>query len=192
MALKWYQDPEWSNLILEQAAEDTLAKTRMYNADADVWRLLKPFDLGMATIPVGGAVNYQYWNVVAIPAATPTVVIAYRMPAGIGITLMGLWCTGVGDLGQGAVYIVRVNNVDRCEIPLRHHIPGKGGAFGFDTNGLYGDWAVRIIALEQFVFLRQNDQVQHIFFTKHGFSGQLEWFPIAVVAGNRKQLLVAE
>lgn len=189
MSLKYYQGPEWSAWILEQAAEDTLAKTRQYNADADVWRMLRPEDLGMATIPVGGVLPKRYFQAVVLAALTATVVIRFRVPAGIGITFMGLWCSSIRGLGMGAVYEIDVNTVKRCQIPLRGQKPAN---FGFTTTGLYGDWWMRTIVLEQFVFVRQNDLVDLSFFSKHGFTGQLEFFPIAVIAGNRKQLLVAE
>ena len=192
MSMKHYQDPEWSSMILEQAAEDTLAKTRQYNADADVWRLLRPEDLGVATTPAGGVVAKNYYQAVAIPAAVATVIIAFRVPAGLGITFLGMWLSaygGVGDLGMGSVYEVDVNTVKRQEIPLRGE---KAHTYGFDTSGHFQDMWVRSICLEQFVFVRQNDWVQINLFCKHGYTGQIEFWPIAVVAGNRKQLLVAE
>jgi hypothetical protein len=192
--LKHYQDPEWSAWILEQAAEDTLAKTRQYNADADVWRLLRPEDLGVATLPVGGVVNKNYYQAVALPAAVATVVIRFRVPAGIGITFMGMWISGyagVGDLGMGDVYEVDVNTVKRQEIPLKGE---KTRIHAVDVRqaGAFLDIWQRSIALEQFVFVRQNDLVEIAFFCKHGYTGQIEFWPIAVIAGNRKQLLVAE
>lgn len=189
MSLKYYQGPEWSAWILEQAAEDTLAKTRQYNADADVWRLLRPEDLSMADIPTGGVLEKRYFLTVTIPPLTATTVIQFRVPAGIGITFMGLWTTSVGDFGMGAVYEVDVNRVKRCEIALRGE---KEPVFGFTTAGAFGDWWMRTISLEQFVFVRQNDLVQLNFYCKHGYTGQIEFWPIAVIAGNRKQLLVAE
>ena len=189
MSLKYYQGPEWSAWILEQAAEDTLAKTRQYNADADVWRMLRPEDLGMATTPTNGVQPKQYFLTVTIPPLAATAVITFRVPAGIGITFMGLWCTSVGDLGMGAVYEIDVNTVKRCQIPLRGQKPAN---FGFTTTGAFGDWWMRTITLEQFVFVRQNDLVSLNFYCKHGFTGQIEFWPIAVIAGNRKQLLVAE
>jgi len=189
MSLKYYQGPEWNAWILEQAAEDTLAKTRQYNADADVWRILRPEDLGVATLPVGGVLAKNYFQAVVIPPLVATAVITFRVPAGIGITFMGLWCTSVGGLGMGAVYEIDVNTVKRCQIPLRAQKPA---VFGFTTTGAFGDWWMRTITLEQFVFVRQNDLVDINFFCKHGFTGQLEFWPVAVIAGNRKQLLVAE
>ena len=192
MSLKHYQDPEWSAWILEQAAEDTLAKTRQYNADADVWRLLRPEDLGVAVLPVGGVVAKNYYQAVAIPAAVATVVIRFRVPAGIGITFMGMWMSsygGVGNLGMGAVYEVDVNTVKRQEIPLHGE---KSRMYGFTTAGAFADEWVRSICLEQFVFVRQNDLVEIAFYSKHGYTGQIEFWPIAIIAGNRKQLLVAE
>ncbi|MCJ7767545.1 hypothetical protein MUP79_04065, partial [Candidatus Bathyarchaeota archaeon] len=133
MSLKHYQDPEWSAWILEQAAEDTLAKTRQYNADADVWRLLRPEDIGaLAFPPIGGLVNKQYYLNIVLPAAVATVVIRFRVPAGIGITFMGMWMSsyaGVGNLGMGDVYEVDVNTVKRQEIPLKG---GKARLHGID------------------------------------------------------------
>lgn len=197
MSLKYYQGPEWSAWILEQAAEDTLAKTRQYNADADVWRLLRPEDLGMATTPTGGVLEKRYWQAVSLPAGVSTIVIAFRVPAGIGITFMGFWITT--HLGQGAVYELDVNTVKRQEAAIRGL---KGANKGFDTNGHIPDYThdndvrgfyhVRTILLEQFVFVRQNDLVQIRFYVKYAFTGQIEFWPIAVIAGNRKQLLVAE
>ena len=192
MSLKYSQGPEWAAWILEQAAEDTLAKTRMYNADADVWRLLRPEDLGMATIPVGGVANKQYFFAVVIPALTVTTVIQFRVPPGIGITFMGF--TISTHLGQGSVYEIDVNMVKRQEAPIRL-LKGKNIAWddsGVVPVGTTGVWHVRAILLEQFVFVRQNDFVQIRFFVKHGFTGQIEFWPVAVIAGNRKQLLVAE
>lgn len=151
--------------------------------------MLRPEDLSMATIPALGLTDKQYYLTVAIPAAVVTTVIDFRVPAGIGITFMGVWCTGVGDLAMGALYEIDVNQVKRQEIPLRAE---KGPIIGWDTNGAFQDWWMHTISLEQFVFCRQNDRVQINFFSKHGFTGQLEFFPIAVIAGNRKQLLVAE
>ena len=192
MSLKYYQGPEWSAWILEQAAEDTLSKTRQYNADADVWRMLRPEDLGMATFwgsAAGAPAPKMYYATVTLPPAVATIVCTFRVPAGIGITFMGLWCTGVGNLAMGAVYEIDVNTVKRQQIPLRAQKPAN---FGFDTSGNFGDWWMRTIVLEQFVFVRQNDLVNLRFYCKHGYTGQLEFFPIAVIAGNRKQLLVAE
>ena len=197
MSLKYYQDPEWSAWILEQAAEDTLAKTRMYNADADIWRLLRPEDLGMATTPAGGVVEKNYYQTLTLPAATSTVAIAFRVPAGIGITFMGFWITT--HLGQGSVWELDINHVKRQEAAIRGL---KGANKGFDTSGHIPDqendrdtrgfYHVRAILLEQFVFVRQNDLVEMRFYVKHAFTGQVEFWPIAVIAGNRKQLLVAE
>ena len=185
MSLKYWQGPEWSAWILEQAAEDTLAKTRQYNADADVWRILRPEDLNMATLPVGGVVPKRYFLAVVIPPLTVTAVITFRVPAGIGITFMGVWCTSIVGLGMGAVYEIDVNTVKRQQIPLRAQ---KGLVISGDETW----WWMRTITLEQFVFVRQNDLVDINFYCKHGFTGQIEFFPIAVIAGNRKQLLVAE
>ena len=197
MSLKYYQGPEWSAWILEQAAEDTLAKTRMYNADADVWRILRPEDLNMADTPSGGVTAEHYYQTVTLPAATATVVIAFRVPAGIGITFMGFWITT--NLGEGAVWKLYVNTVKRQQAPIRGM---KGQAFAFDDSGhipdyendtdLRGYFFVRAILLEQFVFTRQNDLVEIRLFAKYARTGQIEFFPIAVIAGNRKQLLVAE
>ncbi len=197
MSLKYYQDPEWSNWIIEQASEDTLAKIRMYNADADIWRLLRPEDLGVATTPDGGVTEKNYYQVVTFPAAAATVVIAFRVPAGIGITFMGFWLTT--HLGQGAVWEIDVNRVKRQEAAIRGL---KGAKFAFDDDGHIPDFPndqdtrgfyyVRAILLEQFVFVRQNDFVQISFYVKYAFTGQIEFWPLAVIAGNRKQLLVAE
>lgn len=197
MSLKYHQGPEWSAWILEQAAEDTLAKTRQYNADADVWRLLRPEDLGMATTPTGGVTEKNYYQTVTLPAATSTVVIAFRVPAGIGITFMGFWITT--HLGAGAVYELDINTVKRQQAPIRGL---KGKNFAFDTSGHIPDqwfdgdtrgyYHVDCILLEQFVFVRQNDLVQIRLYVKHSFTGQVEFWPHAVIAGNRKQLLVAE
>ena len=195
MSLKHYQDPEWSSYILEQAAEDTLAKTRQYNADADVWRLWRPEDIGaLANPPVGGLLNKQYYLALVIPAAVATTVIRFRVPAGIGITFMGVWVIstagqGRQGLGMGAVYELDVNTVKRQEIPLHGE---KAHTYGFDNSGFFQDEWIRSIALEQFVFARQNDLVEINFFCKYGFTGQLEFWPIACIAGNRRQLLVAE
>jgi len=197
MSLKYYQGPEWSAWILEQAAEDTLAKTRMYNADADVWRLLRPEDLSIATTPSGGVTEKHYYQSVTMAAATSTVIIAFRVPSGLGMTFMGFWITT--HLGMGAVYELDINTVKRQQAPIRGmkephfafddsgHIPDNEN--DSDTRGFY--W-VRQILLEQFVFVRQNDLVQIRLFAKYAFTGQIEFFPICVVAGNRKQLLVAE
>lgn len=192
MSLKYWQGPEWSAWILEQAAEDTLAKTRMYNADADVWRILRPEDLGMATTPVGGVGNKQYFFPVVLPALTITAIIVFRVPSGIGITFMGFAMST--HIGQGAVYEIDVNMVKRQEAPIRL-LKGKNIAWddtGIVPVGTTGIWHINAILLEQFVFVRQNDLVSINLFVKHEFSGQIELWPIAVIAGNRKQLLVAE
>lgn len=197
MSLKYYQGPEWSAWILEQAAEDTLAKTRQYNADADVWRLLRPEDLAMATIPAGGVLEKNYYQTITLPGAVSTAVIAFRVPAGIGITFMGFWITT--HLGEGSVWEIDVNRVKRQEAPIRGL---KGANKGFNTSGHIPDmehdrddrgfYHVVAILLEQFVFTRQNDFVEIKFYVKYCWTGQIEFFPIAVIAGNRKQLLVAE
>ena len=196
MSLKHYQDPEWLAWILEQAAEDCLAKTRQYNSDADVWRLWRPEDIGaLANPPVGGLVNKQYYLAVVLPPAVATVMIAFRVPAGIGITFMGMWFAsygGVGDLGMGSVYEINVNTVKRQEIPLRGEKAHTMAVESIRQGGMFGDLWMRVICLEQFVFCRQNDFVQIDLFCKHGYTGQVEFWPIAVIAGNRKQLLVAE
>ncbi|MCJ7630844.1 hypothetical protein MUP77_00360, partial [Candidatus Bathyarchaeota archaeon] len=131
---------------------------------------------------------------VVIPAAVATVVIRFRVPAGIGITFMGMWISsyaGVGNLGMGDVYEIDVNTVKRQEIPLKGE---KSRLHGIDQRqaGAFRDIWQRSIALEQFVFVRQNDLVEIAFFCKHGYTGQVEFWPIACIAGNRKQLLVAE
>lgn len=200
MSLKYWQGPEWSAWILEQAAEDTLAKVRMYNADADIWRLLRPEDFGtQVTTPSSVAPpalnivaeKQYYFNVVLAPAVS-NIIIQFTVPSGIGITFMGFWIST--HLGQGAVYEIDVNRVKRQEAPIRGL---KGKNFAFDTSGhipvgALGFYHVNAILLEQFVFVRQNDLVQIQLYVKHAFTGQVEFFPIAVIAGNRKQLLVAE
>lgn len=197
MSLKFSQGPEWSAWICEQAAEDTLSKTRQYNADADVWRLLRPEDLSVASLPSGGVTEKHYYQSVSLPAATSTAIITFRVPAGIGITFMGFWITT--HLGEGAVYELDVNGVKRQQAPIRGM---KAQQFAFDDSGHIPDFHndtdtrgymyVHAILLEQFVFTRQNDKVDIKLFVKYAFTGQVEFFPIAVVAGNRKQLLVAE
>jgi len=181
--MKWWQEPEWSALMSEQIAEDTLTKTRMYNADADIWRLLRPEDILLA--------EKTYYFTVTIPPATATTVITYRVPTGIGITFYGV--SVVSDLGMGAVYELDVNTVKRQEIWLNQFFLGKGAEYttrsGYPTEGIHPLWAK---AYEQLVFVRQNDVVRHRFVCKHGFTGQLEFWPLGIIAGNRKQLLVAE
>jgi len=202
MSLKYWQGPEWSAWILEQAAEDTLAKVRMYNADADIWRLLRPEDfganvqtpVGVATVPfpINQIAEKQYTYNVILAAGVSNIIIQFVVPAGLGITFMGFWITT--HLGQGCVYEIDVNRVKRQEAPIRGM---KGKNYAFDDSGIIpvgttGFYHVNAILLEQFVFVRQNDLVQIQLYVKHAFTGQIEFFPIAVIAGNRKQLLVAE
>lgn len=198
--MKHWQGPVWSAQILEQVAEDTLAKTRVYNADADVWRLLRPEDLATATTPSGGVVEKEYYLSVTVPPAVATVVISFVVPSGIGITFYGV--NVVSDLGPGAVYEIDVNRVKRQEIWLNMFgVPPKGGTWTSRsvigvTENIHPVWAV---VLEQLVFTRQNDLVQIRFYCKHGFTGQIEFWPLAInrlkasgVAGNRKGLALPD
>ena len=154
MSLKYWQGPEWSAHILEQAAEDTLAKVRMYNADADIWRLLRPEDfganvqtpVGVATVPfpINQIAEKQYTYNVILAAGVSNIIIQFVVPAGLGITFMGFWITT--HLGQGCVYEIDVNRVKRQEAPIRGM---KGKNYAFDDSGVIR-WNNRILPCQRY------------------------------------------
>lgn len=187
--LRHWQMPEWSARSLWAFAEDVKAKVAEYNPSADDWRLMRPED-------IPGATEGVWTNYVALVGGVWTTMIptaaGFRVPQGIGFGLYGFWISGP-DLGLNAGYRVLVNTVKRIECPIHEYMSdSKGAAFccSLTATGYIYFFHIHYIHLEQFVFLRENDVVQvQLYSTAAALVGTFEFWPLAVVAGNSKQLL---
>lgn len=164
--LKDYRYAEWQAKILEGMAMDTLSKTRVFNASADDWRLLRPEDIGLAE-------GVFCWT---IPPLVTTVQ-SFTIPAGQGWTFFGWWLGS--DLGCGSYIFLKVNGVKRQEVP---------GRFAYQVPGY--SCCPKLVMLEQMVYVKQNDKITMIFNNTTGASVSADVFPEAVVAGESKQLLI--
>jgi len=121
--LRHWQMPEWSARALWDFAYSVLSKTYEYNPSADDWRLIRPED-----IPGGTA---GLWlNPVATAAVYTTMCpggVIFRVPQGQGFGFYGFWIQGE-DLGLGAGYRLRINDVTRIECPIHEFMSDSKGA----------------------------------------------------------------
>ena len=193
--LRHWQQKEWSARALWVFAEDCKAKTFEYNPSCDDWRLLRPEDI------VGGVAG-TWTNPRAIAAAVVGIGGGYtdmtpalggmRVPQGLGIGFYGFWIAGL-DLGLEAGYQLLVNGVKRIEVPLHEFMADSKGANKLllaTATGQISWFHVHYIHLEQLVFTRENDMVQYMLKSTIGVPiTSIEFFPLAVVCGNSKQLL---
>jgi hypothetical protein len=188
--VRHWQQPEWSARLNWDFAESTLAKTGEYNPAADAWRPLRPEDIPGATADV-------WVNTVAIVAGAWTTMIplvaGFRVPQGIGIGFYGFWIAGA-DLGRNAGYRILVNSVKRVVCPIHEFMADeKGAVVGLDDThtGMVFFFHVHYEHPDQLCFVQENDVVQVQLFSEFAYVvGTLEFFPLAIIAGNGKQLLI--
>ena len=194
--LRHFQQPEWSARALWDFASSVLAKTYEYNPSADDWRLLRPTDIpGLPTAPMLVLQPFATgWELqVGLGAAAWTSFIpAFRVPQGIGIGFYGFWFSGV-DLGIGSGYRIQINAVTRVICPMHEFMSDSKGANKLILNTGFIIWFhIHYIHLEQLIFAREND-VLNIQLYNPGVAvaiNTLEVFPLAVISGNSKQLLI--
>lgn len=187
--LRHWQQPEWSARLLWDFAESVLAKTHEYNPSADDWRLMRSED-------IPGAVADTWTNTVATVAGAWTTMIpvaaGFRVPQGIGIGLYGFWISGQ-DLGLNAGYRVLINSVKRIVCPIHEYMSDSKGANKLLDTGataMIYFFHIHYIHPEQLIFCRENDVVQIQLFSAYALAiGAFEFYPLAVIAGNSKQLL---
>ena len=185
--LRHWQQPEWSALLNWDFAQSVLSKTAEYNPAADGWRMLRPED-------VPGGTAGLWTNLVAtVAGAFQTMIPAaagFRVPQGIGIGIYGFWISGV-DLGLGAGYRVLVNTVKRAEAPIHEFMSDSKAAFACCLHGAPAYFHVHYEHPDQLVFCQENDivQVQLQSAAVHAI-GTFEFFVLAIIAGNSKQLLI--
>ena len=188
--LRHWQQPEWSTRMLWDFAQSVLAKTSEYNPSADGWRMIRPED-------VPGGVAGTWVNTVATVAGVYTTMIpalgGFRVPQGLGFGFFGFWISGI-DMGLGAGYRILINSVKRAECPIHEFMADSKGAlasFDSDTTGFIEYFHVHYIHPEQFVFAQENDIVEvQLNAAAVNAIGDFEFYPLAVVAGNSKQLLI--
>jgi len=189
--LRHWQQPEWSARSLWDFAQSVLAKTFEYNPSADDWRLLRPVDIpGM---PVIAGTNGWELQVALGAAAWTTVITAagFRVPQGIGIGFYGFWFSGL-DQGIGAGYRIQINAVTRVLVPMHEFMADSKGANKLILNTGFVIWFhIHYVHLEQLIFARENDVVNIDLYSLVGAAVQtVEFFPLAIIAGNSKQLLI--
>jgi hypothetical protein len=173
-------------------AQSVLAKTAEYNPAADGWRPLRSED-----IP---AVAADTWtNLVATVANTfvdmiPAATGGFRIPQGIGIGFYGFWISGA-DLGRGAAYRILVNSVKRVICPIHEFMADSKGALaglGSSHTGMVFYFHVHYEHLEQLIFAQENDIIEVQLRSEFVYApGVFEFFPLAIVSGNSKQLLIS-
>jgi hypothetical protein len=173
-------------------AESVLAKTAEYNPAADGWRPLRSDD-------IPGIAQDTWTNLAATVAATftdmlPAAAGGFRVPQGLGIGFYGFWISGA-DLGRGAGYRVLINSVKRIICPIHEFMADEKGALaglGSSHTGMVFYFHVHYEHLEQCVFAQENDIVQTQLRSEFVWGvGVFEFFPLAIVAGNGKQLLIS-
>lgn len=136
-------------------------------------------------------------NTVATVAAAWVTMIpvaaGFRIPQGIGIGFYGFWISGV-DLGLNAGYRILVNSVKRVVCPIHEFMSDSKGAYTWpDTvhTGLVFYFHVHYEHPDQMIFCQENDVVQVQLFSAFAYPiGTFEFFPLAIIAGNGKQLLI--
>lgn len=187
--MRHWQQPEWSARLLWDFAQSCLAKTFEYNPSADDWRLLRPED-------IPGCTAGRWWNLAATVAAAYATMIpaaaGFRVPQGVGMGFYGFWIAGQ-DLGLNAGYRIDINYVKRVECPIHEFMSDSKGANKLlntaATNMIYF-FHVHYIHPEQLVFARENDVVQIQLQSQFVIAiNTFEFFPLAVISGNSKQLL---
>jgi len=193
--LRHYQQPEWSARSLWDFASSVLAKTYEYNPSADDWRLLRSIDI--PDMPVVGN-GWELQTAMAAPAAWYTVMSGapaapFRIPAGLGFGFYGFWFSGA-DLGIGSGYMLDINGVTRILCPMHEFMSdSKGANKNILDTGFIIWFHIHYVHLEQLVFARENDIVNIQLYNATGAivaQSSLEFFPLAIVAGNSKQLLI--
>lgn len=188
--LRHFQQPEWSARALWDFATSILAKTYEYNPSADDWRLIRPTDIpGM---PIIAGTNGWEQQIVLVTGAWTTTITAWRVPQGLGIGFYGFWFSGT-DLGIGSGYRIQINAVTRVLCPLHEFMADSKGANKLiATTGWITWFHIHYVHLEQLIFARENDIVALQLYNNTGANlavQSVEWFPLAIVAGNSKQLL---
>ena len=188
--LRHFQQPEWSARALWDFATSILAKTYEYNPSADDWRLIRPTDIpGM---PIIAGTNGWEQQIVLVTGAWTTAITAWRVPQGLGIGFYGFWFSGT-DLGIGSGYRIQINAVTRVLCPLHEFMADSKGANKLiATTGWITWFHIHYVHLEQLIFARENDIVALQLYNNTGANlavQSVEWFPLAIVAGNSKQLL---
>jgi len=189
--LRHFQQPEWSARSLWDFAQSVLSKTYEYNPSADDWRLLRPTDIpGM---PVIAGTNGWELQIALVAGAWTTAIVAggFRVPQGIGIGFYGFWFSGV-DQGIGSGYRIQINAVTRVLCPLHEFMADSKGANKHILDTGFIMWFhIHYVHLEQLIFARENDVVNVDLFSLPGAAIQtVEFFPLAIIAGNSKQLLI--
>lgn len=188
--LRHWQQPEWSALLNWDFAQSVLSKTAEYNPAADGWRMMRPEDVpgGVAGIWTNLVATAAGAFVTMIPAAA-----GFRVPQSLGIGIYGFWIAGQ-DLGLNAGYRVLVNTVKRAEAPIHEFMAdSKGALAGINTaaHGAVMYFHVHYEHPDQLVFCQENDivaiQLQAALVLA---IGTFEFFPLAIIAGNSKQLLI--
>jgi len=192
--LRHFQQPEWSARSLWDFASSVLAKTFEYNPSADDWRLLRPTDIpGMPVIALTNGWELQ----VLLPALAgwTTVITAagFRVPQGIGMGFYGFWFSGL-DLGIGSGYRIQINAVTRILCPMHEFMADSKGANKHILDTGFIIWFhIHYVHLEQLIFARENDVVNIDLYNNTGAivaAQAVEFFPLAIIAGNSKQLLI--
>ena len=188
--LRHWQQPEWSALLNWDFAQSVLSKTAEYNPAADGWRMLRPED-------IPGCAAGIWTNLVATVAGAFVAMLpaaaGFRVPQGIGIGIYGFWISGL-DLGLNAGYRVLINTVKRAEAPIHEFMAdSKAALAGIITtaHGALSYFHVHYEHPDQLVFAQENDivQIQLQSAAVHAI-GTFEFFVLAIIAGNSKQLLI--
>jgi len=173
-------------------AESVLAKTGEYNPAGDAWRPLRPEDIpgGTADLWTNQSATVAAAWVTMIPGA---IAGGFRVPQGIGLGFYGFWISGA-DLGLNAGYRILVNSVKRVVCPIHEFMSDSKGALAglVDTHaGMIFFFHVHYEHPDQLIFVQENDVVQVQLFSQFAYAiGTFEFFPLAIIAGNGKQLLI--
>jgi len=192
--LRHWQQPEWSALLNWDFAQSVLSKTAEYNPAADGWRMLRPEDIPgcVAGVFTNLAATIAGVYVAMLPGGPPPVA-GFRVPQSLGIGFYGFWISGL-DLGLSAGYRILVNTVKRAECPIHEFMSdSKGALAGINTaaHGALTYFHVHYLHLDQLVFCQENDIVQvELQSAAVNAIGAVEFFPLAIIAGNSKQLLI--
>jgi len=161
-----YLDPQYYDMV-RNIGDDVLGRVKGFNASANTWRFLRPEDLGLTAVENGGAYS------LSIAPGVQTV-ITHTVAPGIGIGIFGVICDG--DFGPGAAMVVRVNTVKRAEYPLA---PVYNSEYKF---GIFPD---------QVVYAKQHDKIEILVANQQTTTVTATIFPLGVIAGEAKTLLVS-
>ena len=161
-----YLDPYYYDIV-QKIANDILAKTKVFNPSADTWRFLRPEDLGLTAVEDGGAYAFSV-------APGVQTIVTHTVAPGIGIGIFGVICDG--DFGAGAAMIIKINTVKRAEYPLS---PVYNSEYKF---GIFPD---------QVVYAKQHDKIEILIANQTDGTVSATVFPLGVIAGESKTLLVS-